>query len=372
MRDGATKNPWDLSRSSGGSSGGSAAAVAAGLVPIASASDGGGSIRIPASCCGLFGLKINRGRNPEAPSVHEDGLSVVHCVSRSVADNAALLDATRGPTPGERWLAPAPVRPYVEEVGAAPGKLRIAFRLTDFSGKKVHPDCAAAIESTAKLCADLGHHVEEAEPKFDEKAFGDAFLVLWAAVAGRVLKSVKKFIGNKIPPDSFEPWTLQLAEIDSHNTPSDVSLAWTGPLQTANNAMLQFLDALRPVADAGACPTADQVGRARPIADGRPNHCLATGLLSLYSAGDTRWAAGHVGAAVLECRRTADRQSLYRPPRRRGNTVAAGGPTRRSPAVGQVAGQRPARLAAACARDLVTYQGFICRLHRGFAEGMRC
>ena len=215
--------------------------MAAGLVPIASASDGGGSIRIPASCCGLFGLKINRGRNPEAPSVHEDGLSVVHCVSRSVRDSAALLDATRGPTPGERWLAPAPVRPYVEEVGAAPGKLRIAFRLTDFSGKKVHPDCAAAIESTAKLCADLGHHVEEAEPKFDEKAFGDAFLVLWAAVAGRVLKSVKKFIGNKIPPDSFEPWTLQLAEIDSHNTPSDVSLAWTGPLQTANNAMLQFL-----------------------------------------------------------------------------------------------------------------------------------
>ncbi|HVU90242.1 MAG TPA: amidase family protein [Pirellulales bacterium] len=238
---GATKNPWDLTRSSGGSSGGSAAAVAAGIVPLASASDGGGSIRIPSSCCGLFGLKINRGRNPEAPSVHEDGLSVVHCVSRSVRDSATLLDATRGPTPGERWLAPAPQRPFLEEVGAAPGKLRIAFRLTDFAGNKVHPDCAAAIESTAKLCADLGHHVEEAEPKFDEKAFGDAFLVLWAAVAGRVLKSVKRFMGNKIPPDSFEPWTMKLVEIDSHNTPSDVSLAWTGPLQSANLAMIKFL-----------------------------------------------------------------------------------------------------------------------------------
>ncbi|HEY4309038.1 MAG TPA: amidase family protein [Pirellulales bacterium] len=238
---GATKNPWDVTRSSGGSSGGSAAAVAAGLVPLASASDGGGSIRIPASCCGLFGLKTNRGRNPEAPGVHEDGLSVVHCVSRSVRDSAALLDATRGPTPGERWLAPAPTRPFAQEVGAPPGKLRIAFRLTDFAGRKVHPDCAAAIESTAKLLADLGHNVDEAAPKFDEKAFADAFLVLWAAVAGRVLKSVKKFLGNKIPPDSFEPWTMKLVEIDSNNTPSDVSVAWSGPLQSANNSMLQFM-----------------------------------------------------------------------------------------------------------------------------------
>jgi amidase len=238
---GPTKNPWDLAHSPGGSSGGAAAAVAAGLVPLAQASDGGGSIRIPASCCGLFGLKVSRGRNPEAPGVKEDGLSVVHCVSRSVRDSAALLDATRGPTPGERWWVAPPERPSAQEVGAPAGKLRIGFRLTDFAGHKVHPDCAAAVQSTATLCAELGHHVEEAEPKFDGQAFGDAFLVLWAAVAGRVIKGVKKVFGSKLKEDAFEPWTWRLAEIDSRHTPSDVSLAWGGPLQNANLELVRFM-----------------------------------------------------------------------------------------------------------------------------------
>jgi amidase len=238
---GPTNNPWDLVHSPGGSSGGAAAAVAAGLVPLAQASDGGGSIRIPSNCCGLFGLKISRGRNPEAPGVKDDGLSVVHCVSRSVRDSAALLDATRGPTPGERWAAAPPTRPYLEEVGAPPGKLRIAFRVTDFSGNQVHPDCAAAVQSTAKLCEELGHKVEEAEPKFDGQAFGDAFLILWAAVAGRVIKGVKKVFGANLKHDAFEPWTWELAEIDSRHTPSDVSLAWSGPLQAANLEMVRFL-----------------------------------------------------------------------------------------------------------------------------------
>jgi Asp-tRNA(Asn)/Glu-tRNA(Gln) amidotransferase A subunit family amidase len=158
-----------------------------------------------------------------------------------VRDSAALLDATRGPMVGERWLAPTPKRPYTEEVRAAPGKLRIAFRLSDFAGNKVDPDCAAAVESTAKLCEELGHSVEEAEPKFDAQAFSDAFLVLWAAVAGRVVKGVKKMLGSKLREDAFEPWTWRLAEIDATHTPADVSLAWTGPLQTANNEMIRFL-----------------------------------------------------------------------------------------------------------------------------------
>ena len=151
------------------------------------------------------------------------------------------MDATRGPTPGERWLAPAPARPFLEEVGAPPGKLRIAFRITDFSGNKVHPDCTAAVQTAAKLCEELGHSVEEAETKLDGQAFGDAFLILWAAVAGRVIKGVKKVFGENLKPDAFEPWTWALAEIDKQHSPADVSLAWNGPLQTANLEMVRFL-----------------------------------------------------------------------------------------------------------------------------------
>ena len=166
---------------------------------------------------------------------------MVHCVSRSVRDSAALLDATRGPTIGERWLAAPPTRPYLDEVGASPGKLRVAFCITDFSGNKVDPDCVAAVQSTAKLCEELGHTVEQTTPKFDGQGFSDAFLVLWAAVAGRVVKGVKKMLGSKLREDAFEPWTWRLAELDAKHTPADVSLAWMGPLQTVNNEMIRFL-----------------------------------------------------------------------------------------------------------------------------------
>jgi amidase len=238
---GPTRNPWNTAHSPGGSSGGAAAAVAAGLVPIATASDGGGSIRIPASCCGLFGLKISRGRNPEAPGVKDSGLSVLHCVARSVRDSAALLDATRGPTPGERWYAPPPKRPYLQEVGAPAGKLRIAFTTRDFAGTPVHADCAQAVESTARLCAELGHSVEEAAPQFDGRLFGESFLVLWAAIAGSVVKNANKLSGGKITVEAFEPWTQKLVEMDARHAPSDLSLVWTGVMQKANLAILQLL-----------------------------------------------------------------------------------------------------------------------------------
>ncbi|HET6326537.1 MAG TPA: amidase family protein [Planctomycetaceae bacterium] len=238
---GATRNPWNTAHSPGGSSGGAAAAVAAGLVPIATASDGGGSIRIPASCCGLFGLKISRGRNPEFPGVKDDGLSVNHCVARSVRDSAALLDATRGPTVGERWYAPPPTRPYLQEVGAPPGRLRIAFMTKNFAGALVHPDCIKAVEATAKLCEELGHTVEEAVPQFDGRLFGESFLVLWAAVAGRAVKTAKKLSGGKVTVEAFEPWTRKLVEMDAKYAPSDVSLVWTGIAQQANLAMVKFL-----------------------------------------------------------------------------------------------------------------------------------
>ncbi len=180
---GATRNPWDTERSAGGSSGGSAAAVAAGMLPAAHATDGGGSIRIPASNCGLFGLKTTRARNPSGPDVGEgwSGLGVGHAVTRSVRDSAALLDATHGPAPGDPYQVAPPARPFIEEVGADPGNLRIALMTTTLDGKAVDEECVAAAEGAAKLCAELGHDVIVAAPALDVEALNWAFDVIIAA-----------------------------------------------------------------------------------------------------------------------------------------------------------------------------------------------
>ncbi|HVW33097.1 MAG TPA: amidase, partial [Acidimicrobiia bacterium] len=151
---GPTRNPWDTSRSTSGSSGGSAAAVAAGFVPMAHANDLGGSIRYPASACGLFGLKPTRARNPLGPEYGDaiSGWAVEHAVTRSVRDSAALLDATSGPAPGDPYPAPPPARPFAAEVGADPGRLRIGFTDRTPGGDPGHPDCRAALADAAALC----------------------------------------------------------------------------------------------------------------------------------------------------------------------------------------------------------------------------
>jgi amidase len=159
---GPTRNPWNLAVSAGGSSGGAAAAVAGGMLPMAHASDGGGSIRIPASCCGLFGLKPTRMRTPMGPDVAEgwNGASISHAVTRSVRDSAALLDATTGPDVGDPYSAPPTKGNFLAEVGAAPGRLKIALATTAWNGSVVDPQCADAAVAAAKLCESLGHHVE--------------------------------------------------------------------------------------------------------------------------------------------------------------------------------------------------------------------
>jgi Asp-tRNA(Asn)/Glu-tRNA(Gln) amidotransferase A subunit family amidase len=165
---GATRNPWSLDRSPGGSSGGSAAAVAAGIVPAAQASDGGGSIRIPASCCGLFGLKPSRGRVSMAPGGEGwGGLSVLHAVTRSVRDSAVLLDIGSRPQPGDPNLFAAPERPFAEEVGRDPGRLRVAFHHGALMTGQPRTQVSFAVDEAAKLCADLGHEVEETELPFE-------------------------------------------------------------------------------------------------------------------------------------------------------------------------------------------------------------
>jgi Asp-tRNA(Asn)/Glu-tRNA(Gln) amidotransferase A subunit family amidase len=184
---GLTRNPWDLSRTSGGSSGGASALVSAGVLPAAHATDGGGSIRGPASCCALFGLKPSRGRVPIAPGRTEGwfGCSTGHAVTRSVRDSAVLLDVAQGPEAGSRYVAPPPQDTFLAATQRAPGKLRIAYHWDTRPSVTPDPECIAAVEAAARLCADLGHGVEQAAPKLDyddlARAFGRAVLTAVAA-----------------------------------------------------------------------------------------------------------------------------------------------------------------------------------------------
>jgi amidase len=162
---GPTRNPWDLNRSTSGSSGGSAAAVASGMVPIAHGNDLGGSLRYPASACGLFGLKPTRARNPLGPEYGDavGGWAVEHALTRTVRDSAVLLDLTSGPDLGDPYPAPALPRPFAAEVGTDPGRLRIGFTARTPEGVVPHPDCAAALHDGVALCESLGHEVVEAD-----------------------------------------------------------------------------------------------------------------------------------------------------------------------------------------------------------------
>ncbi len=206
---GPARNPWDLGRTTGGSSGGSAAAVAAGLVPMAHGNDGGGSIRIPAACCGVFGLKPTRGRNPLGPHYGDmfGGIIAEHALTRSVRDSAALLDATSGPDLGDPYWAPPPARPFGDEVGAAPGRLRVAFTAQAPTGVEVHPDCAAAVADAAGLLAELGHEVVEAAPALERKLLGDTFATLWSAGAAWAIDDWARRTDRTPKEAEFEPGT---------------------------------------------------------------------------------------------------------------------------------------------------------------------
>lgn len=187
---GLTRNPWNLEYSTGGSSGGAAAAVAAGILPAAHATDGGGSIRIPATHCGLFGLKPGRGRMPFGPDMVEKwmGLSTMHTITRSVRDSAALLDIAQGPEHGSRIMPPQSGSSYVEQLQRPPKRLRIALWDTNPFGLPIHEDCKAALAHTARLCESLGHHVEPAAPVI---AAMEAFAALGVVVGTGVLTAIR-------------------------------------------------------------------------------------------------------------------------------------------------------------------------------------
>ena len=241
---GPSRNPWDTTRTTGGSSGGSAAAVAAGLVPMAHGNDGGGSIRIPASCCGLFGLKPTRGRNPLGPHYGDmfTGLVAEHALTRSVRDSAALLDATSGPDLGDPYWAPLPARPFLQEVGAGPGRLRIALTTQAATGVAVHPDCVAAARDAAALCADLGHEVTEVTPAIDGQVVMQAFMTLWSAGCAWTVDDWARRTGRTPTPDLFEPLTWALREMGRQHSASAYLLALQDLQKVSRQVARFFLD----------------------------------------------------------------------------------------------------------------------------------
>jgi amidase len=208
---GDTRNPWNLGRTPGGSSGGAGAAVAARYVPMAAAADGGGSIRIPAAFNGLFGLKPSRGRTPSGPDAAElwDGCVVSHVLTRSVRDSAAMLDALTGPSPGDPFIIAPPARPYIEEVGAPVGTLRVGFSTASPVGGRVDADCKEAVLNAVKLLESLGHKVEEAAPALDGKAVASAYMTMYFGHVAAAVARVRNLTGAA--EDRFETDTRALA-----------------------------------------------------------------------------------------------------------------------------------------------------------------
>ncbi len=226
---GATHNPWDLTRSPGGSSGGAAAAVAAGMVAVAHGNDMGGSIRFPASMCGIVGLKPTRARTTLGPDFGEywGPLTHEHVLTRSVRDTALVLDAVAGAGPGDPYTAPPPARPFRDEVGAAPGRLRIGLRTRTRDGRESAPDCVAAVARAGALLESLGHHVEAVDfPELDEPIDGEFGTVMIVAIARDLARWTAR-TGAEITADDVEPGNLFLAEMGATVT----GVAYAGAIE---------------------------------------------------------------------------------------------------------------------------------------------
>jgi len=239
---GPTRNPWDTSRSTSGSSGGSAAAVASGMVPAAHGNDLGGSIRFPASACGLFGLKPTRARNPLGPEYGDviSGWAVEHALTRSVRDSAALLDVTSGPAPGDPYPAPPVLRPFARAVGVDPGKLRIAYTPRVPDGSLGHPDCVAALEDAVKLCASLGHELVEADLPGLTAEVGAAIGRVFEGATAWIIQYWIRRVDRQPGEDELEPLTRAYWEAGQRVSAADYLQA-IEQLQRFSRAVALFL-----------------------------------------------------------------------------------------------------------------------------------
>ncbi len=356
-RYGPCHNPWRLGLTSGGSSGGAAAAVAARLVPVAHGGDAGGSLRIPASCCGIFGFKPTRGRNPLGPDQSEraHGLAAEHVCSVSVRDSAAFLDVTAGPEGCAPYWAPPQERPYLDEVAREPGKLRIAITYRPLLPAAEHPDCQRAVEDASALLASLGHEVVEASPPIDSALVARSFFTVYCAGVGGELDNAARFLGRPARPEDVETTTWIMGMIARHVlTAADLSLA-IRDLQTMARDVSRFhetYDVLLtptlgkpPVAHGSLGPQ----GFERRVQEAVANHSLSLalrlpGLLDkaiarAYGFAPYTQNRQRHGPALderpppLERGRLARRRVLHRPLRRGGHALPARRPARARPAL---------------------------------------
>ena len=240
-RFGATRNPWDPARTSGGSSGGSATAVAAGMVPVAQANDGGGSTRIPAACCGLVGLKPQRNRTSFAPEIGQSFLAVDGVLTRTVADTAAALDAISGPEVGDAGWAPPPPEPFTAAAARAPERLRVAVTTVPPLDVEVDPARAQAARDAGALLESLGHRVEEADPPWQRPQLGELFTALFAPLVMLQVAQGRLIAGREPSPDELEPLSWALWQLVGGMSALDAHLA-SAQLEIYARGVLGWMD----------------------------------------------------------------------------------------------------------------------------------
>ncbi len=320
---GPTRNPWNTDLSTSGSSGGSAAAVAAGMVPMAHGNDLGGSIRYPASACGLFGLKPTRARVPLGPEYGDavSGWACEHALTRSVRDSAVLLDATAGPALGDPYPAPPLARPFADEISRSPGRLRIGWSAHTVEGDLGHPDCVAAVHDAVALCESLGHELVETNLPGLTPVVGTAIGTVFNAATAWILSYWIRRLGRQPEHDELEPLTRCYWESGREVTAAEYLLA-IEDVQAFSRVIAGFLSGAPNGVDVFLTPTMSEppaaIGEITSTADEplrgartrRPYRSLRR------SRGEHDRQSSHVRAAVVERRWRADRCPLPGPLRR--------------------------------------------------------